>query len=607
MAPSAQNNRPKELRVSTLNFDSRARPRATSLSPAYTGIGVLCALFACSPPDPQPATSAFDADATVVATYDDGELSLADLESAIAQIPSSDRPAEKNEHLSWYQELAEQVVLNRVLLEEAMLLGIDEDDDFRRWRRTFRRDFYATQYLQHNLPQPNAVSEQETRQYYEDNANLFRIPDARAAYHIFKRTTSKNERGRIVAELERLRDLAVQGKSFRLLAEEHSESESRHRQGFLGEVRRDMLPEQLADVVFALEEGEISAPIVTRDGAHLFFNQNTIDERTFSYEEVAPSIAKRMNAQRRAKQIQQLVDSLHDADTHFIPAEKELLDLLRAGEPTTLLLRVGAFRLTLDRFRQIIAEKVRLGALAADDTPATIFRDIANREVIYHHSLSTNQSKIVGEVGRAEANRPASMTAVENMKLIEVHTRNRFVQHLKENPEILQAHFDNNRMEFSSPPSVRLTALSVPKNESASGQMGLMERAKGRLERGEQEFSNLADDLGTALEDWGWHTPSTLAARDPAAAKTAFTLSTGGYSHPYTTADQIVMFRVNESKAPRPLPFSKAYHAVLNAYLKHHSQRLFAEIKAKILQQERFHFNAETMARLLRFRSGDGQ
>ena len=59
-----------------------------------------------------------------------------------------------------------------------------------------------------------------------------------------------------------------------------------------------------------------------------------------------------------------------------------------------------------------------------------------------------------------------------------------------------------------------------------------------------------------------------------------------------------------DATAAKPLSFNAAYQAVLDGYLRHHSQRLFAEMAAEILEQEKFAFDADTMAQAIEFAGG---
>lgn len=106
------------------------------------------------------------------------------------------------------------------------------------------------------------------------------------------------------AEAEKVQAQAREPKAdFAALAKKYSlDSRTKNQGGLLGEVHRGEVSPEIADALFALKEGEVSPPIQSEDGIHLF---RVVKSKT-GLEELRPEIRERLISARRGDYLEEL-------------------------------------------------------------------------------------------------------------------------------------------------------------------------------------------------------------------------------------------------------------------------------------------------------------
>ncbi len=150
------------------------------------------------------------------------------------------------------------------------------------------------------------VTEEEVAARYTEDAAVAEVPERRRVRHIFLATLDKDPavvEGAITAVAARLA-----AEDFAALAAELSEDErSKEAGGDLGWIGRERLPEDFADAVFALAEGQVSAPFQTRLGWHIAQVVERRPPRRADLAEVRGEIAATLEAEKRELAIDALV------------------------------------------------------------------------------------------------------------------------------------------------------------------------------------------------------------------------------------------------------------------------------------------------------------
>ncbi|WP_070121564.1 peptidyl-prolyl cis-trans isomerase [Bacillus marinisedimentorum] len=142
--------------------------------------------------------------------------------------------------------------------------------------------------LEELLTKDVVVSEEELKDYYEGNKDLFTIPAGYKLSHIAVATAEEAE-----AVTEELKG----GSSFDALAMERSTDEFTAAQGgSLGFIPLDsgLVPERYFEAAEGLEEGSISGPLETEDGFAVIKLHRKSDGITYTYEDVKGQIRRQI-------------------------------------------------------------------------------------------------------------------------------------------------------------------------------------------------------------------------------------------------------------------------------------------------------------------------
>ncbi len=151
------------------------------------------------------------------------------------------------------------------------------------------------------------ISEQEARQYFEQNRQQFEEQEQVRARHILKEDDAE------AGELEAIKeDLEAGEGDFARLAEEHSDGPSAERGGDLGFFGRDEMVEPFAEEAFDMVPGEIRGPVQTQFGHHLIKVEEVQDGEEVGFEDVRIEVEQQLQQQRQQEKAQQTVEELRE-------------------------------------------------------------------------------------------------------------------------------------------------------------------------------------------------------------------------------------------------------------------------------------------------------
>lgn len=138
------------------------------------------------------------------------------------------------------------------------------------------------------------ISEIDAKIYYYMHLDQFNLPETRTTRHILIGINSNNPENTRRAARKRLFNIAVRirrkPQSFAEQARKHSESNTAAQGGLLGRIPRGTLPAELDEVLFSLQEQEISKIVETTDGFHLLLCEHIHPPGQLSFEEAQPTI-----------------------------------------------------------------------------------------------------------------------------------------------------------------------------------------------------------------------------------------------------------------------------------------------------------------------------
>ncbi len=143
---------------------------------------------------------------------------------------------------------------------------------------TFRDEMQTSILLEKIVFDMEYYSEEELRQFFEDNYNFFGQPEEIEVRHILLETKSEAEE--VLQKLE-------QGGDFADLARQYSIDDSSSAEGgYLGFMMRGMMVETFEEIAFALSRGEVSGPVNSEFGFHIIEVLDRIEGFEVSFEDV---------------------------------------------------------------------------------------------------------------------------------------------------------------------------------------------------------------------------------------------------------------------------------------------------------------------------------
>ncbi|MAS92938.1 MAG: hypothetical protein CMO55_07040 [Verrucomicrobiales bacterium] len=568
---------------------------STLLIPSLSALCLAFVLTSCnkeedpSPPpqseqEPKKDSTVETPPLPVVATFGEGEqITRSDVDEIILSAPAKQRSPGETPFSDWYSSWVRDLFLQRVLEREAADTDIDRSPELIRQARSLRRNLYSEFKLQRALTEEKPITEEELKQRYEETIDEWNKPESRNMYHIFLRFGEgpDSSKDAVLEKLNTLKERVENGENFGMLASENSESESRHQEGWIGFVTKGQLADAADEAIFSTPEGEVSDPVVVGDGAHIFFNENTVAAKNPSYEEVKILIAQRLGFERMKEALAKLAEDAELRGSSFFPDEQELDKLIREGKPDTVILALGTFEMTLQDFRELIRGYQRQVATRTDilgeEAPQYLYDEIKHREIIFQDMLADTET----DYSNIEAVFEERKKAVLN----EILVRRKMVTWVEKHPELLKEYFKHNIKRFQSTGQVHLHGIRIPLPKNAPDVMARLEQAKLDLESGSTDWETVAKSVNAEYQDWGWFNTRKLFQYDRKAATVAFGMEKGEISAPYTYSGTIRMFAVQASEAPEAPYFDRVRNQVTSVYIENNSQKVYAKVEKEIMEK----------------------
>jgi peptidyl-prolyl cis-trans isomerase C len=268
---------------------------------------VALALAACndgggtpppSTPADSPAGTTADAGA-VVARYGGKELTTSEAQEAMKRLPGPSRvylssPDRKRQFI-------DNLIVNDLMFEEGRRTGLADDPDIKRQVDDFRERL-VVQRVMRDLRQRPEVSDEEAKQKYDANPNLYSTTQIRASHVLVKdEATAKALREQLVTNPDSFADVAK---------EKSTDLGSGRRGGELGLFGAGRMVPEFEAVAFALKPGEISEVVKTQYGWHIIKVTERKDGTVRPFEQVKTQIKSQVANQRLQAQLDQYMNGL---------------------------------------------------------------------------------------------------------------------------------------------------------------------------------------------------------------------------------------------------------------------------------------------------------
>lgn len=403
----------------------------------------------------------------------------------------------------------EEWLFAEALAQEARREGLDTTPGARATLAGVRREALAKvleQRLEAALPPP---TDEQVEAFLRANVALVRRGERLSLRHVFKRVAVQapaGERARVRAEVEALRQRAIQGGDFGQLAREQSDSETAKFDGQIAPQARGQLPASVEDVVWSLAPGEISGVVETPIGFHVFRLEARLPADELPADEQRAWARLRLQHQARAearrREHQRLLaaSGAHDASAALPPWR---------AEPATEVFRLGPDTLTVAdllraREQRGFAERHRasLPELAEPETWRRLLAWRADHEGLWR-----------------DPDVAAAVDDAERAWLAEQAYARRLARWQGALPETeLRAFFDGNPRRFDEPARLRLRVAVLHRAPGASPHASYerLAQAARQVRAGQRELADVAreiseDESAAAGGDLGAILPRDLA------------------------------------------------------------------------------------------------
>lgn len=532
----------------------------------------LLLVTACRSPEP-PA-------ADVVARLGQISITTADLDQRVLALPADKRAAAGSDVRAWLESQAREAVLDRFFALGARERGVDAEARFLRAAGEVEERLVLSECLARLHPQLERVTTAELEAELARRHDALARPEQRFVLHLFRRAGG-SARAAATTELEALRDQVLQGAPFRKLAQQHSDSESRHRQGELGWVRRGELPGGFDAVVFALAEGVPSDPLVTRDGVHLFLVDQISPERRPTLDEFGASLGKAIVVERREAAVTALAaeadpqavagwmteegvrravaEKATDTPISGEPHAPTVADLLRAANRID-----GVEDSTAGALRAL--EAIRRRALAASACGAHVDRQRLSR--------------------RLEAWREAALARAER--------QHRLHQLALADDTRLREYYESNAERFAPAPTWKLRQLLVSEGADPRAKVARLEAAA----RANETLDQLATELGGEITELDDLTAAGLTKVHPKLPVLVAGAAEGSLTPPLRGPSGLLAFEVvARTKTPAP-ELEPIRDRVAASYTQHYAAELYRRLSDEIIATEGFEIFPDALDRV---------
>jgi parvulin-like peptidyl-prolyl isomerase len=154
------------------------------------------------------------------------------------------------------------------------------------------------------------ITDKEVEEYYTSHTKEFKRPEMVHAAHIVKHIQRPQDEEPARFAIEEIQKQLQAGKTFEECASETSDCPDQA--GDLGFFPRGEMVQEFEDVVFSMQEGEVSDIVQTQFGFHIIKLHKKIPEGMYPMEEVSKPLKERLFAQKREKAMETFLDLLRE-------------------------------------------------------------------------------------------------------------------------------------------------------------------------------------------------------------------------------------------------------------------------------------------------------
>ncbi|MBM4319826.1 MAG: hypothetical protein FJ125_07665 [Deltaproteobacteria bacterium] len=166
---------------------------------------------------------------------------------------------------------------------------------------------------------PVAVTDEQMKEYYEQNKSRYEVKEMVKAGHILIRLKKDATEAEKTEALEKAKKIHAEAKKpkadFQQLAIKHSEGPTGPKGGDLGFFTRGRMAPEFEEVAFNMKPNEVSKPVLTQFGYHIIKLYEKKPAGQKSFDEVKESISKLLESRDKRKRKSDLLRELKKTAT----------------------------------------------------------------------------------------------------------------------------------------------------------------------------------------------------------------------------------------------------------------------------------------------------
>jgi foldase protein PrsA len=200
------------------------------------------------------------------------------------------------------KEILEEMINERLIEKEALSRGYDKVPEVSEKVRQYREGLMENKLYGNYILPDIKVTEEDLRQYFEQNRKEFAFPEKRKVAHI--QMDSMDSAKDVLKKLK-------EGESFENLVKTHSkDTQSSNRGGEIGWINKGVTPPEFDKAIFSLKTGEVSDPVQTHLGFHLVKLLEIQPSQPMDFSQAKTAVEKKVFQKKRDDKIRFWIDKL---------------------------------------------------------------------------------------------------------------------------------------------------------------------------------------------------------------------------------------------------------------------------------------------------------